>query len=235
MNHTLKLITFVVSTFAMASFLRAGPPSAADVGEAESFGHAALYMGAASGDFSFRSPCASGATNCTDLDSAGSGSFSSSDNCRIKLPKKATRTIIYPALNFFVNYELENHSTTVFEPQGQFTFRASIDIESDALLDPSIIDPGTGNPAAGKITFLFLYNYNDDRAMQPRDRQHQQFTLVRVGNAGINKVSLVGLGIPQAAVDAMFAGPMTVKMSVSSSAKLCNFATVTTNMRLFGD
>jgi hypothetical protein len=234
MKHTLKLATLVVSTFALAGFLRAGPPSAADVGDAESFGHAALYMGAASGDFSLRSPCTVGSTNCTNLDPSGSATFTAPDNCRIKLPKKATRTIIYPALNFFVNYELENHTGT-FQPQGQFTFRATIDIESDALLDPSVIDPATSLPAAGKLTDLFSYSYNDDRSMQPQDRQHQQFTLVRVGNAGINKAALVTLGVPQATVDAMFAGPMTVRMNVSGGAMLCDFANVTTNMRLFGD
>jgi hypothetical protein len=53
MKYTLKLVTLIVSTFALTSFLRAGPPSAADVGEAESFGHAALYMGAMSGGFNW--------------------------------------------------------------------------------------------------------------------------------------------------------------------------------------
>ncbi len=234
MKHTLKLVALVVSTFALAGFLRAGPPSAADVGDAESFGHAAQYMGAASGDFSLRSPCPAGATNCTNLDPTGSATFTALDNCRIKLPKKATRTIIYPALNFFVNYELENN-TGVFQPVGRFSFRATVDIESDVLLDPSIIDPATGAPAAGKLIGLFTYNYTDDRAMQIQDRQRQQFTLVRVGNAGINKAALVALGLSEATVDALFNKAMTVRMNVTGDARLCNTATVTTNMRLFGD
>jgi hypothetical protein len=243
MKYTLKLATLFVSSLALGTSLHAGPPTAADVGDVESFGHAALYMGAASGDFSLASPCASTAVNCTELNPAGTRTdFQSLDNLRIKLPKKATRTIIYPALNFFVNYQLQNHSTTDFEPQGQFQFRVTVDVESDALLDPSILDPNnpdpvTGDPmpAAGKLRALFSYNYNDDRSMQPRDRQHQQFTLVRVGNAGINKAALVNMGIPQATVDAMFAGAMTVRMNVKGTSKLCDFASVTTNMRLFGD
>jgi hypothetical protein len=235
MKDTLKLMTLVVSTFALAGFLRAGPPpSAADVGDAESFGHASLYMGAASGDFSLRSPCPVGATNCTNLDPTGSATFTAPDNLRIKLPKKATRTIIYPALNFFVNYELENH-TGIYQSSGRFTFRATVDIESDVLLDPSIIDPATGSPAGGKLTGVFSYNYALDRAMQAQDREHQQITLVRVGNAGINKAALVALGLSQATVDAVFAGPITVRMNVTGDAKLCDTASVTTNMRLFGD
>lgn len=236
MNLTLKFATLVLSSLALGTSLRAGaPPTAADVGDVESFGHAALYMGAASGDFSLRSSCAVGATNCTQLNpSPASTSFTATDNLRIKLPKKATRTIIYPALNFFVNYELENH-TGVFQSSGRFTFRASIDVESDALLDPSIIDPATSLPANGKLVGLFSYNFADDRAMQIQDRQRQQITLVRVGNAGINKAALVAQGLSQATVDALFASAMTLRMNVTGDSQLCDTASVTTNMRLFGD
>ena len=235
MQYPIKLITLVVSTFALAGFLRAGPPSAADVGDVESFGHAALYMGAASGDFSLRTGCPAGSTTCTELNpSPALTTFTAPDNLRIKLPKKATRTIIYPALNFFVNYELENHSG-IYQPVGRFSFHATIDIESDALLDPSIIDPATGAPAGGKLTGVFAYNYTLDRSMQAQDRERQQITLVRVGNAGINKAALVGLGLSQPTVDALFAGPITVRMNVAGDAKLCDTASVTTNMRLFGD
>jgi hypothetical protein len=43
------------------------------------------------------------------------------------------------------------------------------------------------------------------------------------------------LGLSQATVDAIFAGPITVRMNVTGDAKLCDTASVTTNMRLFGD
>ena len=235
MKYTLKLVTLVMSALAVGASSRAGPPSAADVGDVESFGHAALYMGASTGSFSLRSPCAVGEVNCTELNpSPATTSFTAPDNLRIKLPKKATRTIIYPALNFFVNYELENH-TGVFQPIGRFSFHATVDLESDVLLDPSVIDPATSLPANGKLIGLFSYNFTDDRAMQIQDRQRQQITLVRVGNAGINKAALVAQGIPQATVDALFASAITVRMNVTGDAKLCDTAGVTTNMRLFGD
>ena len=96
---------------------------------------------------------------------------------------------------------LFNCLTGVAQPQGQFTFLASITIESDALLDPSIIDPNTGDPANGKLTGQFTYRYRDDRSMDANDRQRTQITLVRVGNAGINKEQLIGQGLAPAVVD----------------------------------
>lgn len=129
-NRPLTLITLILSTVAISSFLRAGPPSPADVGEAESFGHAALYMGAMSGGFNWSpNPCGGpppapgDASQCFQLNPAPAQTTATAEDvCRIKLPKKATRTIIYPAMNFFVTYELEN-TTGVDQPQGEFFFR----------------------------------------------------------------------------------------------------------------
>jgi len=245
MKHSLKLIALVLSSFALTSLLRAGPVTAADVGDADSFGHAALYMGAASGFVHLRPSCTpppppvppamasddqcfvlAGGTTAT--------SFSASDIARIRLPRRATRTLIYPAINIFLNYELEN-TTGVFQPNARLNFSASIDIESDALLDPAIIDPATSLPAAGKFERVFSYNYNDDRSMQPNDRQRLRETLVRVGNTGITKQFFIQQGVPAAVVDNLFNGAMTIRMNMTGSALLLNDADITGNMRLFGD
>ena len=60
-------------------------------------------------------------------------------------------------------------------------------------------------------------------------------TLVRAGNAGLNKANLVAQGFSQTVVDNLFAGPMTIRMSITGDAQLVTDATITGNMRLFGD
>src|SRR2546423_2546992 len=246
MKYSLKLVSLVVSMVALASFLRAGPPSAADVGDAESFGHAALYMGAASGFVRLQPtactptptpvpPATANDSQCFVLNPAPATTvFEADDICRIKLPKKATRTIIYPALNFFIDYQLQN-SSGVDQPVAFFNFSAEMVIESDVLLDPTIIDPQTGLPAAGRLTHQFSYVFRDNRSMKNGDRQRLHETLVRVGNAGINKAALVAQGLPQSVVDDLFASSMTIRMNVSGSAQFVTDASITGNMRLFGD
>ena len=248
MNHKLsKILVLTLSGLALAVGLKAGPPSAADVGDAESFGHSALYMGATSGFVSLSSapcpaptptpsPVPNGDTFCDQLSPAPTQTnFSHDDICRIKLPKKATRTVIYPVLNIFLNYQLQN-STGVDQPQGLFRFTAGITIESAALNDPSCIDPGTGLPCGGKVTFLFSYNYRDDRSMKDGDRQRLRETLVRAGNTGLTKQQFRdSFGLSPATVDALFEGPMTVRLDIFGAAKLVTDATLTCNMRLFGD
>lgn len=241
----LKTVTALLCSVTVAGGLRAAPPSVDDVGDAGSFGHAALYMGADSGFITLASVCepepapippeTANDSQCFTLNPApASTEFEAQDILRIKLPKKATRTIIYPALNFFVSYQLQN-TTGVDQPQGLFAFTASLTIESDALLDPSIIDPQTSLPANGKLVGQFTYAYRDDRSMENGDRHRQRMTLVRVGNAGINKQALINQGLAPAVVDALFNSAMTIRMNVTGDLKLLTDGSITCNMRLFGD
>lgn len=241
----LKTVAVVFCSVAVAGGLRAASPTAEEVGDVGSFGHAALYMGAKSGFVTLSSVCdpepppvppeTANDSQCFTLNPApASTHYVAEDILRIKLPKKATRTIIYPALNFFINYQLHN-TTGVDQPQGLFSFTASLTIESDALMDPSIIDPVTGLPANGKLVGQFTYAYRDDRSMDAGDRHRQRMTLVRVGNAGINKAQLISQGLAPAVVDDLFNSAITIRMNITGDAKLVTDASVTGNMRLFGD
>lgn len=240
-----KILALTVLSLAVAGGLNAAPPTAEEVGDVGSFGHNAQYMGAKSGFITLSPACTPAPTpvppgtanddQCFTLAAAPAlTNFDAQDILRIKLPKKATRTIIYPALNFFINYQLQN-TTGVFQPQGVFAFSAQVTIESDVLLNPAIIDPATGLPANGKLISQFGYNFRDDRSMDVNDRQRLRETLVRVGNAGINKAQLVSMGLSESVVDDLFKSAMTIRMSVTGSARLVTDATVTCNMRLFGD
>ena len=239
MKYSLKLITLVLSSFAVAGFLRAGPPSAADVGDAETFGHAALYMGAVSGFQTLAPvggcPAPSSDNFCDELSAAPTSTTFQHDNiCRINLPKKATRNVIYPVINIFLNYQLQN--LTGGDEQGLLRFTAGVTIVSDALTGPDCTDPLTSAPCGGKLTLLFNYNYRDDRNMHTSDRQRLQETLVRAGNTGLTRQQFHdSFGLTSATVDALFAGPMTVQLDINGTAKMVTSAGITCNLRLFGD
>jgi hypothetical protein len=248
MKYSHKLITLVVSSFALTGFLRAGPaPSAADVGDAETFGHAALYMGATSGfenlvapgDCPAATPTPSPASNgdsfCDELTPGPALSSFQHDNiCRINLPKKATRNIIYPALNIFLNYQLQN--TSASDSPGLLSFTAGITIVSDALNGPDCTDQTTSAPCGGKLRLLFNYTFRDDRNMHANDRQRFREVLVRVGNTGLTRQQFHdSFGLTNATVDALFAGPMSVQLDLAGSSRNMTDANITCNMRLFGD
>lgn len=245
-NKIRKISVLIFSTLAVAGALRAAGPSIEDVGEVGSFGHPALYMGATSGFVSMSTdPCPSptpaptpGFENnnqCFELAAApATSSFDAEDICRIKLPKKATRTMIYPVLNFFYTYAMNN--TTASGDQARFQFTANLTIESAALTDPSIIDPMTGLPANGKLVLQFTPNrVFDDRHLDAGEHCQVRLTLTRAGNAGVNKEQLVASGLSQTVVDNLFASSMTIRLNVVGTAKLVDFASFNASMRLFGD
>jgi len=246
MKHYIpKIAVLLLSTLAVVTGYGAGP-SAADVGDAETFGLPALYMGAASGFETLStdpcpaptptpSPVPNGDTFCDQLNPAPAQTSFSHDNiCRIKLPKKATRNVIYPVLNIFLDYQLQN--STGVDQTGLFRFTAGITLQSDALNDPSCVDPSTSAPCGGTATLLFNYSFRDDRNMHNGDRQRLRETLVRVGNTGLTRQQLQTiLGLTPAALDAFFAGPITVRLDLSGAAKMVTDASITCNMRLFGD
>jgi len=246
-NHITRIAVVTACGLALAAGLRAGP-TAADVGDAETFGHSALYMGATSGFETLvpagtcpaptptPSPAPNGDSFCDELNAApASTDFTHGNICRINLPKKASRNVIYPVLNIFLNYQLQN-STGVDQPQGLVTFTAGIAIVSDALTGPDCTDPSTGLSCGGRLTSLFNYTYRDDRTMKDGDRQRLREVLVRAGNTGLTRQQFRdSFDLTAATVDALFAGPMTVELDLHGSAKLVTDASITCNMRLFGD
>src|SRR5256885_9093549 len=96
--------------------------------------------------------------------------------------------------------------------------------------------PARARHAAVKRHCCFNYSYRDDRSMKDGDRQRLRETLVRAGNTGLTRAQLQAiLGLTPAAVDAFFTGPMTVRLDISGAARLVTDASITCNMRLFGD
>ncbi len=237
-------LVLVLSSLAIAGGLRAAPPSPSDVGDVDSFGHNAQYIGVASGFITLSPDCSALPSptptppdnQCFTLNPAPAvTTFSAQNICRINLPKNSSKDIIYPVLNFFVNYQLQN-STGVAQPQAIFDYSASLTIVSTVLNDPSIIDPNTGLPANGQLVFVFSPNRNRvDRSLAVDERIRTRLDYARAGNAGINKAQLVGSGLPQSVVDNLFKNPMTIRMDVTGTAKFVTDATITCNMRLFGD
>jgi len=252
MKHYIPKICVLIASLALAAWLKAGPPpSVDDVGDVGSFGHNAQYMGAASGFITlqtdpFTTPTptptpsppsvnpANGDQCFQIVDPAVSQDFDAENSCRINLPKDATRTIIYPVLNFFYRYNMNN--TGVIPDQARFQFTANITIVSDVLNDPSCIDPNTSAPCGGKLVKQFTPNrVFDDRRLDAGETAQWRMTLTRAGNAGISKANLVASGLSSTLVDKLFKNPMTLQLNVVGSVKRVDFATITTNMRLFGD
>jgi hypothetical protein len=238
-----NILVLFFSTIAAVS-LRAGPPTEADVGDPDSFGHGANFLGAVSGAVFLNSDCSTidpSFGQCYTLNPApASTDFDDEDVCHIKLPKGSTHDILYPVVSFFHSYTFQNNTGT--EQEAQFFYVASITIDSAALNDPSCIDPnannGMGAPCNGHLTMQYNDNsYNDQRFhFANGDKTHNTQNYSHVGNLGITKRFLVEKeGIPQNIADKLFAGAMTLHLTIQGSSQMVSSGRITGNMRLFGD
>jgi hypothetical protein len=248
------ILTVIFCAIAIPGILRAGPPTENDVGDPDSFKHGANYLGVNSG-FIYVNNCP--ATSPTPTPSPapnntspqcfttqacpGTDNFDAFNIATIVLPKDSTKDIIYPVLNFFHDFTLQNTSGS---PQNSvfFQYTADITIESSALNDPSCTDPNTGNPCGGQLQFQFGDNrMREDRSMNPGDRERQHLNYSRAGNLGITKRSLVESGLSQQLADNLFHSQMTIRLNVHIQTRCVNqtspppTTTIIANMRLFGD
>ncbi len=254
-NGMSKLLLVGVFSLALAGWLKAGPPTENDVGDPDSFKHAANYLGVSSG-FIYVNNCPAtsptptpspapnnNGTQCfTTQPCPGSDSFDAFNVAAIVLPKDSTKDIIYPVLNFFHDVTLENTSGS---PQDSvfFQYTADITIESTVLNTPSCTDPNTGDPCGGQLQFQFGDNrMREDRSMNPGDRERQHLNYTRAGNLGITKRFLVESGLSQQLVDNLFHSQMTIRLNVHVQTRCVNqtapvppTTTIIANMRLFGD
>ncbi len=246
-NGMWKFSIAVMSSLALAGWLKAGPPTVDDVGDVDSFGKNAVFIGAQSGFITIQNaPCdpsptptpssnPSNGTQCFEVtDTSVTTPFDAENSARINLPGDAAKSIIYPVLNFFYTYNMNN--TTGAPAQARFQFTANITIVSTVLNDPSCIDPFTSAPCGGQLVFQFTPNrVFDDRHLDTAEHAQMRMTLTRAGNAGISKANLIASGLSPTLVDKLFHKPMTLQLNVVGSAKNVDFASITDNMRLFAD
>ena len=229
----------------------AGPPTVGDVGDVDSFQKNARFLGAASGFLTLSpsctptpppatspSPSPANTDQCYNLDPTPGNLtvFSAPNIARINLPGGAAHDVIYPVLTFFTNYQLQN-PTAAQVPNARFLYSATLTIYSAVLNDPTIIDPNTGLPAGGALTFVFSPDrFEVDRSLEGNERARTRLDYTRAANAGIEKAALISAGtLTQHQADDLFNKPMTVRMDVTGQARYVTDANVTFNMRLFGD
>lgn len=223
----------------------AGAPTAAQVGDADTFGHTVIWDGLIStGTINFAADCtpapgdpAPGPDDrCVTLNPAPAvTTFDLPDIGRIWLPGKSSHNILCHWTSANGAYSLFNG--TGVSANGRIRLTPYLRIESTVLNDPSLIDPNTGLPFAGVLETAPGTTYSDAKTMAPNARDTQRFSDSRVCIAGaISRQGLIdGYGLTNAQVDAFFKNPMTIKFGLRGSASLVDFASMIYGVRIMGD
>ena len=170
--------------------------TAADVGDPDSFGRNAQFLGFASAGVVLIDPT---------CDPADIGVLGPDDRCitvadpsvpvpattfndigRITIPGKSADNIIYAIANNTLSYDVFNPNAN--SVQGRLTYVPSITIESVALNDPSLINPNTGLPFNGSFTTSGFGSRFFNKTIAPGASEFVTDTYTRANTAGFSRV-----------------------------------------------
>jgi hypothetical protein len=210
-----------------------------DVGDADSFGRQAKYLGAKSSPFIYIEPdCAAlgdigTIDRCVAINPVGTTVTSQTNMAVFKLPANSTRSLICFSYNLYVSYSFTNNSAA--RRESSISVRPTYTIESPLLNGASIIDPFTGAPANGKISSS-LSSYTMARTLSPGDSefQSQQFGRGCVGGL-VNKQLLQSAGLSSFQIALFFANPITVTIGSAGNVRSTERGGYQFGFRLYGD
>jgi len=171
-------------------------------------------------------------TRCVVIPPAPSGTTSDfQDIGSIYLPKGSARSIIWPTVIYNIDYQFNN--TTSAPQRGIYRLDTYITIESDALMDPTLIDSATGLPYNGKAGGFFAPHLID-RTLSVGERIHEH---TRYSGVGINAFNTDGFfaDLPARVVKDLFEGPITIRYGLRINLQNVDRTNVVFGLRLTGD
>lgn len=247
MNAKLKILPILVAVLSIplqtpaAETIReaATEVTIEDVGDVASFGRNVRYLGfAQTTNIRLRQDCSSAPPEqrCVTLAPApGVTTFDEADLARIKLPARATRSLVCFAVNSFGGFEFLN-TTGVPQPFAEFATDAVITIESPVLDDPALINRSTGLPFGGRIVST-LNTYREVRSVAVDELAFKELVLTRHCNFGIlcKRGLMMNEGLSEALANQVFQKPITLRFGAAGTAQLISFANYLYGIRLYGD
>lgn len=213
--------------------------AAADVGDADSFGRNAHFLGVAVSGFVQVAPpggCPPPDPNFPDdrcVEANPNAAIDAKDVGRIRLPAKASNSLLCHSITSIPAWEFSNQ--TAGAVRASFQFISGVTIENEVLNDPALIDPNTGLPFNGSLEIAFAV-VTDRQTVQPGDRVTRRQTNTRFCLGGlVSKAGLVEMGLTPAQADAFFKKPMTLRLNVTLRTSFVDNGVAVFGLRLFGD
>jgi hypothetical protein len=219
--------------------------TAADVGEPDSFGKNALFLGTAVSGTVFTHP------TCNPTDLANDGYvLTADDRCvvltnsnvltdvtfndigRITIPARTVNNTVWYVANHTKVYFIQNSTSGV--ATGNISYIPSITIESEALLDPTAIDPTTGNPMNGSYT-TGIGSKSFGKTYQAGDFESMLDRYSLAATRGLARGFWSDLGLSQTVINNIYKKPMTIKLNLRARFRLAQDAQFFYTMRFFGN
>ncbi|GAB2664228.1 hypothetical protein [Arenimonas aestuarii] len=212
-------------------------PTAAEVGDADSFGRNVRWLGLLSGYVYLQADCTIPGEppdpRCIALNPEPDlTSFGAPDLATITLPGKSTHSLLCHWQTPIASVGFANF--TAAREQYRFQAYPVYRIESEVL--DGLSDPNTGTPYNGAIE-LPLGAINVSGSIDPGEYNVEQFTFTRMCIGGlVSRRSLVNAyGLTEAQARDFFKKPITITLSIRGNARMVDAANINFGTRFAGD
>jgi hypothetical protein len=212
-------------------------PTATDVGDADSFGHGVVFLGQIQTlPVGLHSSCVGNdqtRQRCVTLVPNGQTSFAESDLGVIRLPARATRTLLCTNAMLFLNTESANDDSS--PAMQSLSFTADVTVENPVLDDPSLINPRTGTAFNGTLQ-IGVVGFFERHTMAAGAFEQSNDGKAAVCTAGLRKSVLMQVyGLSDALATQFFRRPMVVHFGANGATELVDGAQLFYSVRLYGD
>jgi hypothetical protein len=238
--RSLRFVSILAFASLAAAVNAAPPPSAAAVGDADSFGRNVRWLGSLDTQITLTADCSGLPARAQDrcivrAAAPAATAFDYSDLNRVTLPAKSTNSLLCQWWTPIVVLSFSNPTPAPITARVRWT--PTLTVESSVLADPALIDLTTGLPFNGKLATGMAVSHNETFTLAPGENRLWRDSSSRVCIAGsLNKQSLVSdYGLSAATADDVFKHEMTVRLNISGSVSGVDEASLYFGLRFVGD
>lgn len=151
---------------------------------------------------------------------------------QISIPRNTVDNVIYPMLNNGIGFDSFANQPGVIN----FIYSPRLTIESEALNDPTAINPNTGLPMNGSFTTSLAGSRVRSFSVATGDFQSDYSNNASVASRGLSRDYFAAMGLPQSVINRLFNRPMTLKFGIRARVSgPVEFAQFFYTFRLFGN
>lgn len=207
-----------------------------DVGDVDSFGRNLRWLGVTQMEAALTSDCSAWTgPGCQVITPGAFTSFNFTDLARIRLPPRATRSLLCYWASPLVTVSYGNATATPVN--ALLRYSPTLTIENEVLDDPALINPMTGLPFGGRLDTSMTSSEFYEVPLAPGTQFTQRSRDSAVCIAGfLSRRALVdNYGLSDAQATAFFQRETLVRMNLSGAVNHVTDASFVFGLRIIGD
>jgi hypothetical protein len=207
-----------------------------DVGDVDSFGRNLRWLGVTQLNAALTTDCSTWTgPGCQVITPGAFTSFNFTDLARIRLPPRATKSLLCYWVSPLVTVRYENPSASTVN--ALLRYSPTLTIENPVLADPALINPMTGLPFGGRLDTGMTSSEFYEVPLAPGVAFTQRSRDSAVCIAGfLSKRALVdNYGLTEVQANAFFQQETLVRMNLSGAVNHVADASFVFGLRIIGD